>query len=307
MRPRPAPAAAALALLALSVLAASAEEAFDYVRVLEPAPKGTGIWTGRFAPNPGEGPLVGLAVVADWWDGPGDPRVGDPKRTAAEGIVFEVRKGEGAWTALPPANRDLRLFARSAAPADAKDLLGSGADGEWSVRQKAGGSYPPRLRVEFTLRGDPLLVKDLRVSSLMLPGLDPKPVVGHDYIPDRMENPTLKGGAEIHAAVTVENCGARKTREVDLDLLAVPYGKRQGKRLAFAQVPPLEPGKTADLKLDAKIPEDLATEAGVYEVLALVNPRSSEREVEAFNNALGRAFRFEPPPKKDMPEDLKDR
>ncbi len=298
---------AASALL-LASLAAEGGDAFDYDRVLEASTKGHGLWTGKFSPNAGEGALAGIAVAADWWDGPGDPRAGDAKKSAAAGIVFEVRHGEGPWVALPPVDRDLRLTARAEVPADAKDLLGGGLEGEWSVQQKAGGAYPNRLRLEFTCRGDPLLVKDLRVKSLMLPGLDPKPVVGHEYIPDRTENPTLKAGAEVHAAIVVENCGARRTKEVDLDLLGVPFGKRQGRRLGFAQVPPLEPGKSVELKIDAKIPADLSTEGGAFEVLALVNPRNAEREVETFNNALGRAFRYEGPPKKEgLPTDLKDR
>ena len=140
------------------------------------------------------------------------------------------------------------------------------------------------------------------------PGPARKPVIGREYIPDRIENPTLEPGAEVHAVVVVENCGARKTTEVDLDLLAAPRGKRQGRRIGFAQVPALDPGQSAELKIDGKIPDDVAVESAVYEVLAVVNPRMAEREVETWNNALGRAFRLEIPPKKDpLSGDLKDR
>jgi hypothetical protein len=297
-----------LALGLLLLAAAPAGDGFDYVRVLEPVSKGMGTWTGKLPPGPGAEELVGVAVAADWWDGPGDPRVGDGKRAAMPGIVYELKRGDGPWTALPAAARDLRLLARAVAPADAKALLGGPPAGEWSVRQAAGGAYPRGLRLEFTCRGDPLLVKDLRVKSLMLPGHDPKPVIGHEYIPDRVENPTLKPGSEVHAVVVVENCGARGTKEVDLDLLAVPRGKRQGKRIGFAQVPPLEPGGTAELKIDGKIPPDVALEGGTWEVLAFVNPRMAEREVDTWNNAVGRAFKLDIPAKKDpLSGDLKDR
>jgi hypothetical protein len=287
---------------------AAAGDTFDYVRVLEPPGRGSGAWAGKFIPVTGEGELVGVTVAADWWDGPGDPRVGDGKKAAMPGIVWEVRRGDGPWTALPPASRDLRLTARSAAPAEAKALLGGSPAGEWGVRQTAGGAYPKALRLELLCRGDPLIVKDLRVASLMLPGLDPKPITGREYIPDRIDNPTLKPGDEVHAVVVVENCGARPVMEVDLDLLAVVRGKRQGKRIGFAQVPALEPGRTAELKIDGKIPADFSSESGAGEVLAFVNPRATEREVDTWNNAVGRAFRFEPPPKKDpLGGDLRDR
>ena len=296
------------ALLLAASLAAAAVDTFDYVRVLEPVSKGMGVWTGRLPAGPGAEDLVGVAVAADWWDGPGDPRVGDAKRSAMPGIVYEMKRGEGPWTPIAAAARDLRLTARAEAPPDARSLLGGSPAGEWSVRQVAGGAYPRALHLEFTCRGDPLLAKDLRVKSLMLPGYDPKPVIGHDYIPDRIENPTLRPGAEVHAVVVVENCGARKTKEVDLDLVAAPRGKRLGKRIGFAQVPVLEPGASAELKIDGKIPADVAVESGVYEVVAVVNPRMAEREVETWNNALGRAFRLEIPPKKDpLSGDLKDR
>ena len=247
---------AAATLLALASLS-PAGDTFDYMRVFEPAGKGSGIWGGKFAARPGEGPLVGLAVAADWWDGPGDPRAGDPKLCAMPGILYEVKRGEGPWVALPAAERDLRLTARTAAPAEAKDLFGASPDGEWSVRQKAGGAYPHSIRLEFTCRGDPLLSKDLRVKDLRLPAIDPPPVVGKPYIPDRVENRTLKAGDAVDAVVLVENCGARRTKEVDLDLVAAPFGKRQGARLGFAQVPALEPGATAEMKISGKIPDPL--------------------------------------------------
>jgi len=249
-----------------------------------------------------------VAVAADWWEGPGDLRAGDEKRCAMPGIVYEVKRGDGPWTALPPASRDLRLTARAEAPAEAKALLGGSPSGEWSVRQSAGGAYPKLLRLELTCRGDPLLVKDLRVKSLMLPGLDPKPIIGREYIPDRIDNPVLKAGDEVHAVIVVENCGARPVKEVDLDLLAVPRGRRQGKRMGFAQVPALEPGKSVELRIDGKIPPDVLAESGAAEILALVNPRGTEREVETWNNAAVRAFRFQAPEKKDpLGGDLKDR
>jgi len=301
-----------LHLLAAAGLAAaasvSAAETFDYVRYHELAPKLSGTWSGRFTPLSGEGPAVGLAVVADWWDGPGDPRAGDEKKSAMEGIAFEVRRGEGPWVPLPACARDLRLCARTEAPADAKDVLGAVPAGEWGVRQKAGGAYPHRVRIEFTLRGDPLLVKDLRAASFSLPDLDPKPVVGHPHHPDRTANLVLKGGAALKAVVVVENCGARRTKEADVDFVAAPFGKRQGRRLGFGLCPALEPGKSAEVALQGVIPEDLATESGVWEALAVVNPRGAEREIETWNNALGRAFRFEVPAKKDpLPGDLRDR
>jgi len=296
------------AVLLAGAVAASAGDTFGFVRVLEPVSKEAGTWTGKLPPGAGSEELAGIAVCADWWDGPGDPRVGDAKRSAMPGIVYELKRGTGPWTPIPAAARDLRLTVRAEAPAGAAGLLGGSPAGDWSVRQAAGGAYPRSLRLEFTCRGDPLLVKDLRVKSLMLPGHDPRPVIGREYIPDRIENPTLKPGAEIHAVVVVENCGARGTKEVDLDLLAAPRGKRQGKRIGFAQVPALEPGATAELKIDGKIPADVAAENGVYEVLAVVNPRMAEREIETWNNALGRAFRLEIPPKKDpLSGDLKDR
>lgn len=304
---RLAAAAAALALL-LPAPAVTAGDTFDFVRVLEMPSKSPGVWGARFGAKAAEGTLVGLAVAADWWDGPGDVRAGDPKLSAMPGIVFEVRHGEdGPWVALPSTDRDLRLTARAAAPADAKGLFGGSPDGEWSVRQK-GGAYPLALRIELTCRGDALLVKDLRVKDLSLPNLDPKPVVGKPHLPDRTENRTLKGGDGVEAVVVVENCGARKTKEVDLDLLVAPCGKRQGARLAFAQVPALEPGASAELKLAGVLPADFAKEKGVYEIVAFANPRGTEREVESFNNALTRAFRFEPPdPQAGLPPDIRDR
>jgi hypothetical protein len=299
---------APISILLAASLAAAAADGFDYVRVLEPVSRISGAWTGKLPPGPASEELIGVAVAADWWDGPGDPRVGDAKRSAMPGILYEVKRGDGPWTPLPPAARDLRLTARAAAPPEAKALLGGPPAGEWSVRQAAGGAYPRALHMEFTLRGDPLLVKDLRVKSLMLPAYDPKPVIGHEYIPDRVENPTLKPGAEIKAVVVVENCGARPTKEVDLDLLCVPRGKRQGKRIGFAQVPALEPGAAAELKFEGKLPADAAEESGMFEVLAVVNPRMAEREIETWNNALGRAFRLDIPVKKGpLGGDLKDR
>ena len=305
---RPLAPIAILGVAALAASAAPAVDTFDYVRVLEPPSKGLGAWGGKLPPGSGTEELVGVAVAADWWDGPGDPRVGDAKKVAMPGILYEVKRGEGPWTALPPAARDLRLTARAATTPETKALLGGAPAGEWQVRQSAGGAFPKSLRLEFTCSGDPLLAKDLRVKSLMLPGLDPKPIIGRDYIPDRIDNPTLKAGAEVHCVVVVENCGARRTKEVDLDVVVAPRGKRQGKRLGFAQVPALEPGATAELKIDGKIPADVAVEDGVYEVLAVVNPRMAEREVDAWNNAMGRAFKLQVPPKKDpLSDDLKDR
>jgi hypothetical protein len=225
-----------------------------------------------------------------------------------EGIVFEVRRGEGPWVALPPCARDTRLCARAAAPADAKDLLGTVPAGAWGVRQKAGGAYPHRVRIEFTLRGDPLLVKDLRVADLALPDLDAKPVVGRPHHPDRVGNPVLRPGAAVKAVVTVENCGARRTKASDIDLVVAPPGQRQGRRIAFAQCEALEPGKSATATLEGRIPEDLDLKPGILEIVAVVNPRGVEREVETWNNALGRAFRFEvPPPREPLPGDLRDR
>jgi hypothetical protein len=300
------PAASAVLLLAAGLAAAA--DTFDYRRHFELSPKGHGTWSGKFVPGTGEGELVGLALVADWWEGPGDPRVGDEAKSAQPGTAYEVRRGEGAWTALPPADRDLRLLLRTEAPADAKALLGGSPGGEWTVRQVAGGAFPKTVRIEFTCRGDALLVKDLRVKSLMLPGLDPKPVIGREYIPDRTENPTLRPGAAIRAEVVVENCGARRTKEVDLDLLAVPAGKRQGKRLGFAQVPVLKSGETAALTISGTLPEDVAAEGGAWEILAFVNPRAAEPEVELWNNAVGRAFVLEIPKKEGaLPTDLRDR
>ncbi len=302
-------AASALALSLLGpAVPGGAGETFDFVRVFEPGGKGAGLWGGLFAAKAAEGTLVGLAVVGDWWDGPGDVRAGDPKLSAMPGILYEVRRGEGPWVALPPVDRDLRLTARAAAPADAKDLLGTSPDGEWSVRQKAGGAYPLALRLEFTCRGDALLVKDLRVKDLSLPALDPRPVVGRPHLPDRTENRTLKGGDAVDAVVLVENCGPRRTREVDLDLIVAPCGKRQGTRLDHAPVPALEPGATAEIRISGKIPENLAREAGVFEVVAIVNPLGTEREVETFNNALSRAFKFAPPDAQGaLPPDIRDR
>jgi hypothetical protein len=299
---------AALAAASAAAGAAPAADPIDYARHLELAPKGTGAWGSRFTPLAGEGPAVGLAVEADWWDGPGDPRAGDPKKSALEGAVFEVRRGEGPWVALPACSRDLRLVARTEAPADAKDLLGAVPGGDWSVRQKAGSSYPLRVRIDFTCRGDPLLVKDLRLASIALPDLDPAPVVGRPHLPDRTGNRTLGPGAKIKAVAVVENRGGRKTKEVDVDLVLAPFGKRQGRRIGFAQCAALAPGASAEVTLEGVVPEDLAAEAGAWEALAIVNPRGAEREFETWNNALGRAFRFEIPVEKPaLPGDLRDR
>jgi len=303
------PASAILAAAALAATAAApAGETVDYARHLELADKVSGSWAGRFTPLAGEGPAVGLAVVGDWWDGPGDPRAGDPKKTALEGVVFEVRRGDGPWVALPACARDLRLVARAEAPADAKDLLGAVPGGEWTVRQTAGSAYPLRVRIEFTCRGDRLLVKDLAVASFTLPDLDVAPVVGRPHLPDRTGNPTLGPGSKLKAVAVVENRGGRRTKEVDVDLVLAPFGKRQGRRLAFAQCPALAPGESATVTVEGVVPEDLATEAGAWEALAVVNPRGAEREFESWNNALGRAFRFEPTPVKEvLPGDLRDR
>jgi hypothetical protein len=307
----PSPTAARAALTAALLLAASLAAAaggFDYVRVLEPVQKPAGTWTGTLPPGTGGEELVRLAVVADWWEGPGDPRVNDAAKAAMPGIRYEVRRGEGPWTPLPPADRDLRLEARAAAPEDAKGILGGAPAGPWAVRQAAGGAYPRALRLEFGCRGDPLLVKDLRVKSLALPDLDPKPVIGKEHHPDRVDNPTLRPGAVVKAVVVVANSGARKTKEVDLDLLAVLRGKRQGKRIAFAQVPGLAPGAEKEIVLEGRIPADVATEGGVWEILALVNPRAVEVEVDTWNNGATRAFRLEIPAKTEpLPGDLRDR
>src|SRR5262245_15550620 len=109
--------ARAVAVLLLLAAAASAAGTFDYVRHFEVPVKGSGIWTGKFAANPGEGELVGLSVEADWWDGPGDPRAGDLKKAPMPGIVYEVKRGDGPFVPLPAAARDLRLTARTSAPA----------------------------------------------------------------------------------------------------------------------------------------------------------------------------------------------
>jgi len=303
------PAAALVAAaVALSHPGAAGGETFDYRRWFEPASKGSGEWAGKFLPGSNEGELVGLAVDADWWEGPGDPRAGDDARSVLKAVVYEVRRGTGPWTPLPPADRDLRLAARTAAPEAAKALLGGSAGGDWSVRQAAGGEFPRRLRLEFTCRGDALLVMDLRVASIRLPGIDPPERVGRPYLPDRVENATLAKGTDVQAVVVVENCGARRTKEVDLDLLAVPFEKRQGgKRLGFVQVPRLKPGETAELTVGGKFLEDLAEESGAWEVLAVVDPRGTLAEVETFNNALGRAFTFKATEKPKLPEDLRDR
>ena len=308
MRPRLlAPALLASAALAASTSAPAADP-IDYARHLELAEKVPGTWAGRFTPLAGEGPAVGLAVVGDWWDGPGDPRAGDPKKSALEGAVFEVRRGEGPWVALPACSRDLRLLARAEAPADAKDLFGAVPGGEWGVRQKAGSAYPLRVRIDFTCRGDPLLVKDLRLGSLSLPDLDPAPVLGRPHLPDRTGNATLGPNAKIKAVAVVENRGGRKTKEVDVDLVLAPFGKRQGKRIGFTQCPALAPGASAQVTLEGVVPEDLATENGAWEALAIVNPRGAEREFETWNNALGRGFLFKLEEKKDvLPGDLRDR
>ncbi len=292
--------------LLLLTAAATAADGFDYARLLEPASKVQGTWTGKFVAAPGEGEVVGIAVSADWWEGPGDLRVADEKRAPMEGIVFEVRRGEGAWVPLPPAARGLDLRARVEAPADAKDLVGGSAAGEWSVRQARGSEYPRRVRVEFVCRGDPLLITDLRIASLSLPDLDPRALPGRVHFPDRQENRTLKPGAAISAVVVVENCGARRTKEVDLDLVVVPFGERQGgKRIAFVQVPKIAAGKTVELALSGNLPDDFK-ESGIHEILAVVNPRLTLPEVEPLNNYAGRGFRLEMP-STAMPEDLRDR
>jgi hypothetical protein len=305
MSPR-APTLAAAGLLLASL--ALAGETFDYLRVLQPAAEGSGSWTDRFTAKSVDRELVGLAVVADWWDGPGDPRVSDPKLSAMPGVVYEVKRGEGPWVALPAADRDLRLMVRAVAPPDTENLFGGSPDGEWAVRQTAGGSYPHRLRVEFTCRGDRLLVKDLCAKELRLPELDPPPVVGRPHIPDRTENKTLDLGDSIAAEVVVENCGARKTKAVEVALVAAPYGERKGTRLGFAEAPALGPGESAEVKISGTLPEDLTLEGGIWEVLAVVDPRGTQREVETFNNVLTRAFRITPPDaKKKLPDDLRDR
>lgn len=302
------PAAALLLLAPLLAPPALAAETFDFVRVFEPAAKGSGAWGGRFTARSTDRELVGLAVVGDWWDGPGDPRVGDPKLSAMPGVVYEVKRGEGPWVALPPADRDLRLVVRAAAPAEAKGLLGGSPDGEWSVRQVAGGAFPRALRVELTCRGDRLLVKDLRVKDLHLPDLDPKPVVGRPWIPDRTENRTLKPGDAVAAVVLVENCGAKRTKEVVVELLVAPAGKRQGRRIDHAQVPALEPGATAEVKVAGRLPEDLVLEGNAGEIVAVVDPQGMVQDVETWNNALSRAFRTTPPEEKGkLPDDLRHR
>ena len=296
-----------LLLLLLAYLAAAVYN-FDKRGVCEPACLGAGVWVGLSAARPADREVAGLAVVGDWWDGPGDVRAGDAKLSAMPGVLYEVRRGDGPWVALPPADRDLRLVVRAEAPPDAKDLLGASPEGAWSVRQKAGGAYPHALRIEFTCRGDRLLVKDLRVKSLSLPDLDPKPVVGRPHLPDRTENRVLKLGDAVAAVVVVENCGARKTKEVDVDLLAAPVGVRKGPRLGHAQVPALEPGGSAEVRIDGTLPEDLSLEGGIFEIVAVLDPRGVEREVELFNNVLTRAFRLSPPEDASkLPDDLRNR
>lgn len=298
--------ALAATLLAVPVLVLAAD-GFDYVRRFTPTSKERGIWTGKFNASAKDGELVGLTVEADWWEGPGDGRPGDDARAPMEGFIFEVRRGEGAWTALPTVNRDLRLVARTTLPPDSPTILGGSPVGEWSVRQVKGAEVASAVRVEFTLRGDPLLVTDLRVADMKLPGLDPPERVGRPWIPDRTELRTLEPGAEVSAVVTIENCGARRTKECDLDLLILPYGVRTGgKRLAFIEVPRLAPGTKVELSLKGKIPEDYET-GGSFEIVAWVDPRGVQKEVEPYNNLLTRAFTLVVVDPSKQPDDLRDR
>ena len=301
-------------LLAAVVLATAgppallAAETFDYSRILPLANRGSGLWGAAFAPRAGEGELVGVRVEADWWEGPGDGRAGSAKKSAMEGIVYEVKRGEAEWVALPEVSRDLRLTARAAAPEGTGGLLGGSPGGEWAVRQKAGGGYPRLVRLVFTCRGDPLLVKDLRAASLTCPGLDPPPVLGQEHIHDRTDNKALKEGDEVTCVVVVENVGARKSKEVDLDVRVVPFGRTEGPRIGFAQVPRLGPGETAELRITGKIPAKFTTESGSFELLAIVDPRGTLGETETLNNSLSRAFTFEVPKGEEaLPEDLRDR
>ncbi len=300
---------AAAALVATALLGparAPAAEPFVYTRYLELASRGTGLWSGKMPVVADEGEVVGFSVVADWWGGPEDTRPGDEKRAPREGFVYEVRRGDGAWTALPAAARDLRLLARAAAPPEAKGLLAGAPSGDWAVRQAAGGDFPRAVRLELRCRTEPFYVLDLRVASVRLQGLEPAERPGRPYIPDRTEMPALAAGAEVVALVTVENCGARATREVDLDVGVVPFGSRKGeKRLGFVQVPPLEPGATKELTVKGKLPADLA--AGASEVLATVDPRAVQREIETWNNSLGRAFLSKGLDRPKVDDDLRNR
>jgi hypothetical protein len=300
---RPAlPAAPALLLLAAAAFAAA--EPFAYARWFEPAGRGSGLWGGKFLASATDKELDGLVLVADWWEGPGDLRAGDDAKSVLKNVVFEVKRGDGAWVALPAAERDLRLRARAEAPVDAKALRGGSPGGEWSVRQSAGGEYARHVRVEFTLKGDPLLVTDLAVDELRLPGLDAPPKVGRPHLPDRQDTPRLDPDQAFTAVAVVRNAGARKTKECDLDLFAAPWGARKGaKRLAFAAIPALAPGGSAEVKVEGRIPAD-ATVNGPWEIWVVADPRAALRETESLNNVLGRGVTLVvPPPKEANPLD----
>jgi hypothetical protein len=295
------------AVVALAAAAALAADPVPYARWFEPASRGSGIWGGKFAGAPADKELDGVAVAADWWEGPGDGRAGEPTRAPLKGVVFEVKRGDGPWVALPATDRDLRLVARASAPADAASLRGGAPSGEWSVRQVAGGEYPRHLRLEFTLKGDPLLVTDLVVDELRLPGLDAAPVVGRPHLPDRQDTPVVERETAVAAVAVVRNAGARKTRECDLEIYAAPWGARKGaKRLEYAVVPALATGASTEVKIAAKIPAE-ADPGGPWEVWVVADPRGTLRETEILNNLLSRGVTLKVPPPKSGRTPLDDR
>ncbi|MHC4924256.1 MAG: hypothetical protein ACYTG4_09290, partial [Planctomycetota bacterium] len=245
----------------------------DYERWFELKNEGAGLFTGKFVASAKEGDLIGLRVEADWWNGPGDPRIDHKEKSAMPGVVFEVRRGDGPWTTLPATDREVDLMVRTAAPEGTEGLLGGSPTGNWSIRQVKGGAFPRRLKMIFTCRGDALLVRDLRVKSFSIPAMDPPKHVGRRWMPDRVDNPTLKPEDAVKVVVEVENCGARRTKEVEVELIAIKWNERSGgRRLGFAQLSKLKKGETATVTIEAKLPEDIAEESGVWELRAVVDP-----------------------------------
>jgi hypothetical protein len=234
-----------------------------------------------------------LALNLDWWTGPGDDRVGEPAKAVKAGFRFEVRHGAD-WIELPPVTRDLDLTGRTEAPRGT--LAGEPVGGLWAVRQTAGDEPVQRVEVLVTYlvpAGKGINQPDLVVAGVRFTELEADPVPEGRF-PLRRDYPVLLAGKEHPARVIVRNAGYGDAREPEVALWLVPIeGKGRTNLPSAGTDVVLREGEEMGIRWALPLPAKLA--AGLYRLVAEVDPGGRVNEMNEENNLFSRVIRVAAP------------
>jgi hypothetical protein len=248
-----------------------------------------GAFTGKVRGELGSARVKSLTLVLDWWEGPGDDRLGDRPRAVKGGFEFEVRHGR-ARHLLGPVERDLRLEARLEAPEGV--LEGETISGNWTVRQSAGEEPVQSIRIELKILiawGKGLATPDLRVERIWFEDLEPEETSEGSY-PLKRDYPQLVAGKSHAAKVHLWNRGAGDAREPEVAMFLTGIDGKNRRGLPPAQVLiVLRENEDMRVKWEMPVPRRLAP--GLYLLHAIADPKNNVRELDEENNAYSRVIR----------------